>query len=168
MSTCWFFAVSGSLTEALSGPRVQPLPWGKGGRHTQDIFSQAFFICTENKPAHSPLFSSLDRILKNSLSCILAISNRKKICVTHLLMKKTERNENPFREDSYARISHNQQLVVCEGKQFPSSLLRISSQISREAACKSPIHFSCSMGMSITRQDGLYERQIQALETTHG
>ena len=47
------------------------------------IFFPSFFICTENELAHSPLFSSLDMILKNSLSCILAISNRKKIGDTH-------------------------------------------------------------------------------------
>lgn len=155
MSTRWFFAISGSLTEALAV---------KGEAYSA-YFSQAFFICTKNEPAHSPLFSSLNMILKNLLSCILAISNRKKIDVTHLLMKTSKRSENPFRENSYAYISHN---TVREGKQFSSSLLRISSQISREAACKSLIHFSCSTGTSITPREGLHERQIGALETTYG
>lgn len=138
---------------------------GQRGQAYSGYFSQAFFICTENEPAHSLLSSSLDMILKNFLSCIIAISNRKKVCVTHLLMKKSRRNKNPFGEDSYAYISHN---TVREGKQFPSSFLWVSSQMSREAACKSPIHFSCSIGTSITPQEGLHQRQIHALETTYG
>lgn len=143
--------VSGSLTEATSGRWVLTLPLGKEDWYFSGYFSQASFICTENAPAHSPLFSSLDMILKNPLGCTVAVSNSKKISVAHLLMKKSRRKENPSREDADTHLSPNN----IRERKLPSSPFRISSQTRGEAARRSPPRFSRSTGTSITPPGGV-------------